>query len=90
MNMYSMNDKLESLMQEAQKNAVRKFAFRGVQDGVLPVSYAAGELDMTVEEFLTEMVSEEYKLPKWLSQGNTAKDEEASESEDENPTCEED
>ena len=90
MDMYSMNDKLESLMQEAQKNAVKKAFFKGVQDGVLPVVYAAGELNMTVEEFLTEMVSEEYKLPKWLSQGNTAKDEEAFESEEENPTCEED
>ena len=66
MNMYSMNDKLESLIQEERKDAVRKFAFRGVQDGVLPVAYAARELNMTVEEFLTDMVSEGYTIPKEL------------------------
>ena len=90
MNIYSMNDKLESLMQERDKITAKKIFFKAVQDGAIQVAYAARELDMTVEEFLTEMVSEEYKLPKWLSQGNMAKDEEASESEEENPTCEED
>ena len=66
MDMYSMNDKLESLMQEAQKNAVREFAFRGVQDGWVMLDQAARELNMTVEEFLTDMVSEGYTIPKEL------------------------
>ncbi len=88
--MTKMCDKLESLMQEERKITAKKIFFKAVQDGAIQVAYAARELDMTVEEFLTEMVSEEYKLPKWLSQGNTAKDEETFQSEEENPTCEED
>ena len=66
MNMYSMNDKLESLIQEERKDAVKKWFFKGVRDGAIPVAYAARELNMTVVEFLTEMVSEGYTIPKEL------------------------
>ena len=66
MNIYSMNDKLESLIQEERKDAVREFAFRGVQDGWVMLDQAARELNMTVEEFLTDMVSEGYTIPKEL------------------------